>query len=303
MKRGQSGLSAVLAIDKPVGLSSHDVVNRVRAMAGERRVGHAGTLDPAASGLLIVCVGPATRLSSYIMGHDKRYVAHIRFGSATNTDDEEGEVIATAPVDDEVCDPFIATDFVSGLIGEHVQVPPTFCAIKKDGKTMYKLAREGIAPQLDERPYTIYDAALVGIEMGDEPVWTLELSVSKGTYIRAIARDIGEALGTRAHLCGLRRTACGDIAIAEAVTLEELAEGGIAAHALDPLTALSLPSLAMDGPDVVAIASGKTLTAPPHLADGECALTYNGRLLAIYACENDVLVPRTVIPGGVAGVR
>lgn len=163
MKRGQTNLSFLIGINKPSGITSHDVVNKIRHITGEGRVGHMGTLDPMASGVMLVGVGSAARLNNYLEGHDKSYIATIKFGQTTNTYDIEGEVLVTKPVPDQVHDQNFATDYLDNLIGVHVQVPPAFSAIKINGKPAYKAARKGDEITLPEREIEIYDAQLVEI--------------------------------------------------------------------------------------------------------------------------------------------
>ena len=220
-RRGATDLSGILAIDKPAGMTSHDVVDRVRRVTGERRVGHAGTLDPMATGLLVVLVGPATRLAPYLTAAEKTYDARIVFGAETDTDDAEGRVTATAPVPDEVGDPFFAAGTVASLVGTHEQVPPAFSAIKRGGVTAYEAARKGEALELEPRTIEVDRRRLLGVECVGEYAWDVEFAVSKGTYIRALARDLGRALDTAAHLGALRRTRSGTLALAQAHTLEE----------------------------------------------------------------------------------
>jgi tRNA pseudouridine55 synthase len=219
IKRGATDLSGIIAIDKPAGMTSHDVVSCLRRITGEGRIGHAGTLDPAATGLLLLCVGPATRLSDLIMASSKTYVARVVFGSATDTDDAEGVVIETAPIPAKVSDPEYARMVLTSFIGEQEQMPPHYSAIKKEGVKAYQLARKGKTPQLDPRTITIYELHL--LELGDN-YWDIECSVSKGTYIRSLARDIGEAVGTKAHVGSLRRTRSGAISVERAHELGEL---------------------------------------------------------------------------------
>lgn len=240
MKRGLSGLSLVVGVDKPLGLSSHDVVNRVRRIFGEKRVGHTGTLDPLASGALLVCVGPATRLNPYLTMDNKRYRFRVAFGAATETDDSAGEIIRTGPVPDEVFDPFFAGSFVAGLVGAHRQMPPVYSAIKVDGERSYKAARAGNIIELQPRDIEIYEAALVGVaadDNADYPSWDIVVHVSKGTYIRSLARDIGNALGVPAHVTMLRRETLGLLHTEECYDLEELEVVGESA-AIDPVSLL-----------------------------------------------------------------
>lgn len=305
MKRGESGINALIAIDKPLDITSHDVVDRVRRIVGERRVGHCGTLDPAASGVLLVGVGSATRLSPYLTGHDKTYEGRVAFGFSTDTDDADGRVLETAPVPDLLSDPAFAASFVEGLVGSHTQVPPAFCAIKRNGVTAYRAAREGEALELDPRAFSIERARLTGIDVDateGEVVWQVELSVSKGTYIRAIARDLGEALDTRAHLSGLRRLRSGRVGIEDAVDLEELEQRGVDAVCINPVTALGLPAVNLEEGDILPVYQGRTIDAGSHVDEGLCCLVYQNRLVSIHECVAGSLRPRTVFSGGVAGV-
>jgi tRNA pseudouridine55 synthase len=221
IKRGATDLCGVIAVDKPCGMTSHDVVDHLRRITGEGRVGHAGTLDPAATGLLLVCVGPATRLSDALMAGDKTYEARVVFGTATDTDDAEGAVIAAAPLPAELASADFARAVLAGFIGEQEQMPPRFSAIKKGGKKAYELARAGKPVELEPRRITIHALRLVEVGAGH---WDFEARVSKGTYLRSLARDIGEAVGSRAHLGALRRTRSGAVSVEQAHTLTKLEE-------------------------------------------------------------------------------
>jgi tRNA pseudouridine55 synthase len=304
-RRGATDLSGVLAVDKPGGCTSHDVVDRVRRITGERRVGHAGTLDPMATGLLVVLVGPATRLAPYLTAADKTYHARIAFGTQTDTDDADGRTVATAPVPDEVADPFFATGMVASLIGVHQQVPPAFSAIKVDGRTAYRSAREGDALELKSRAIEIAGAHLVGIGCTGEYAWDVELAVSKGTYIRALARDLGVALGTVAHLATLRRICSGTLDVATAHSLEAIADApDIRALFADPFEALDLPVIDLDAEAASLVANGASLDAGDVLdaavPDGAVALRHDRRLLAVYDLGGGTLSACSVIPGGVS---
>ena len=183
-KRGTTDLCLLLAVDKPSGMTSHDVVNRARRIFGERRIGHTGTLDPLASGVLPLCVGPATRLDNYLTGHDKSYVVSVVFGAATDTDDCEGQVIRTGEVPEEIFDPFFATTFVASLVGKSKQLPPAYSAIKVNGEKAYEAARKGRIIDLTPRDIEVYAAELLGIYGLDglePPRWDIAFSVSKGT--------------------------------------------------------------------------------------------------------------------------
>ena len=283
-------------------MTSHDVVSRVRRITGERRVGHAGTLDPMATGLLVVLVGPATRLAPYLTMARKSYEAHIVFGSQTDTDDAEGRTVATVPVPDEVVDPFFATGTVASLIGFHEQVPPAYSAIKVDGKVAYREARAGDALELKPRAIEIVEARLLGVQCEGEYAWDLELTVSKGTYIRSLARDLGFALGTRAHLGALRRTRSGGLDISDAHSLADLeACADIRVLFADTGRALDLPVVKLDRAAAERVANGRQLRADgfPLAPEGLVVLEHGNALLAIYEHTADVLSPRCVIPGGV----
>ena len=221
--------SGLVIIDKPGGMTSHDVVARVRRLAGTRKVGHAGTLDPMATGVLVVGVEKATRLLGYLMLTEKEYSATIRLGQTTSTDDAEGEITGTTTAEGVTIEAIDTA--VAGLTGEILQVPPAVSAIKVGGQRAYKLSRAGAAPELAARPVTVYEFNLTGIrrvEGATELAGLLDLDAtvrcSSGTYIRALARDLGVALGTGGHLIRLRRTRVGGYRAEDARTLEQLAE-------------------------------------------------------------------------------
>ncbi len=314
-KRGESGLAGILVVDKPEGLTSHDVVNRVRRALDEKRVGHAGTLDPMATGVLVVLVGPATRLAPYLTAAVKSYLARIVFGSATDTDDAEGRIVCSAPVPDEAADPFAAAGVVASLVGTHEQVPPAFSAIKVGGKTAYRAARAGETLALEPRTVEVVSARLAGVELEPEIAWDVELSVSKGTYIRALARDLGEAMGSAAHLGALRRTSSGHLTLDDAVALEQIARAGPQARKYfhDPVLALGLPALDIDEAAAAQVRDGRPLSisalgpesgSAAVIPTGLVPLRFEDRLLALYETLGDNLVPQVVFPGGIeAGAR
>ncbi|MFF5293341.1 tRNA pseudouridine(55) synthase TruB [Paractinoplanes globisporus] len=220
---GGSSADGLIVVDKPAGMTSHDVVARIRRLAKTRRVGHGGTLDPMATGVLIIGVGRATRLLTYVIGSSKSYAATIRLGQSTVTDDAEGEVTAVgavAGVGDEAIRAGLAAQR-----GEIDQVPSAVSAIKVNGERAYKRVREGETVELPARRVTISRLDVLDIRRVAEPeVIDVEVEVdcSSGTYIRAIARDLGAVLGVGGHLTALRRTAVGRMTLAEAVTLDEL---------------------------------------------------------------------------------
>ena len=215
----------LIVVDKPAGMTSHDVVARVRRLAKTRRVGHGGTLDPMATGVLIIGVNRATRLLTYVIGSGKSYTATVRLGETTVTDDAEGDVTArasTAAVTDDAIRAGLAAQ-----TGEIDQVPSAVSAIKINGERAYKRVRDGETVDLPARRVTVSRLDVLGIRRpGDPDVIDVDIDVtcSSGTYIRAIARDLGAALGVGGHLTALRRTAVGGLTLAEAATLDQLEE-------------------------------------------------------------------------------
>lgn len=295
-RRGTSGLCGVLVIDKPAGCTSHDVVARVRRACGERRVGHAGTLDPAATGVLVVLVGPYTRLEPYLSKQEKAYEATISFGRETDTDDAEGTVTREGRLPSSLADESFAREVLSGFEGESLQMPPAYSAIKVDGRVAHRAARAGEALELTPRPIIVHQAVLIGIQGGEAPSWDAAFRVSKGTYIRSLARDIGRAAGSAAHLSALRRTASGCASLAHARTLEEVesqaANGQIASLFHDPVELIDLPVLECAASD---IADGRPIAAPSP-AHPRYAIVVQQRLAAVYRHEGNTLRAEAVFP-------
>lgn len=211
-------IEGLICIDKPSGQSSHDVVNAVRRLAGIRRVGHAGTLDPLASGLLLVCLGRATRLLEYLVGQPKSYLATVQLGQETSTYDAEGEVMARHPVDISRQQLTTALDRFRGDIE---QLAPLYSAVKVGGQPLYRLARKGEPVERPARVVTIYQLDLLAWQGS---VLELRIHCSSGTYIRSIAHDLGQELGCGAFLTGLRRTDVGRYSLADAMPLTSLAQ-------------------------------------------------------------------------------
>jgi tRNA pseudouridine55 synthase len=213
--------SGLVIVDKPGGMTSHDVVARIRRLAHTRRVGHAGTLDPMATGVLVIGVEKATRLLGHLMLTEKTYAATIRLGQSTSTDDAEGEPTGGNPASG-VTRAALDTE-IAKLTGEILQVPSSVSAIKVNGQRAYKLTRAGEAPALAARPVTVYEFTVTAIrQVGDYLDLDATVRCSSGTYIRALARDLGTALGTGGHLTALRRTAVGPYTVAMAHTLNDL---------------------------------------------------------------------------------
>lgn len=302
MRRGESGLSGLIAIDKPAGMTSHDVVDRVRRIYGERRCGHAGTLDPAATGLLIVAVGPATRLCQHIGDKGKSYLAHIVFGTATDTDDAQGAVVEEAPVADDLAEHEVAERVLASFTGTIEQVPPRYSAIRKASRRAYEAARAGEEFELEPREVTVHAAHLLQVSRDDPDgtlTWDVVFDVSKGTYVRSLARDIGKAAGTCAHLGDLRRLTLGPVRLSMAHTLDELQGLPFDEACIDPVLALGVPAFELSVEDARKVASGGKLSLGLGMVGDLVAVTHRGRLLALYEHGATCYRPRTVIPGGV----
>ncbi|MBD3349760.1 MAG: tRNA pseudouridine(55) synthase TruB [Candidatus Eisenbacteria bacterium] len=210
-------LDRVLAIDKPSGLTSHDVVSRLRRSTGVRRIGHAGTLDPAATGVLVILIGKATRLSQFIVDTEKEYRGSIVLGTSTDTHDAEGSVLSERPV--EGLDERRLRRAMNEFTGRIEQVPPMTSAVKRDGRPLYELARKGVVVERKPRPITIHSFEFLRYE---EPRLEFALVCSKGTYVRRLAHDLGERLGTGAHLAELVRTRVGRFSLEQASPLSEV---------------------------------------------------------------------------------
>lgn len=208
-------MNGLLVLDKPSRVTSHDVVQRVRRALRVRQVGHTGTLDPMATGVLVICVGQATRVSEYLLGHDKAYRATIRLGVETDTYDATGEIVATRAVNVERAE---LEQALAQFVGELQQVPPMHSAIKRDGQKLYELARAGIEVEREARPVVIHSIELLDYQAPDV---SIDVRCSAGTYIRSLAHDLGAALGTGAHLSALRRTQVGPFGLDQAIGLAE----------------------------------------------------------------------------------
>ena len=293
-------MDGVLVCDKPAGMTSHDVVARVRRLAGQRRVGHGGTLDPPATGVLVLAIGRATRLLPFLPTEPKRYLAEVAFGAETDTLDATGTVTATA--DAAGVGEAGLRDALAGFVGPQLQVPPMVSAIKVGGERLYAKARRGEQVDRVPRPIVISELELVGFTAGERPRATLEVTCSGGTYVRSLAADLGRALGTLAHLATLRRTAVGRFTERDAHTLAELEDfaGGprsenLAAAVLDPAAAMaSTPTRALDGEEAAALANGRALE-PTGRPGPVAAVGPDGRLVAVVEDREGRARPRVVL--------
>ena len=319
MRRGSSGLNLLLGINKPVGMTSHDVVDIVRRALGERRVGHAGTLDPAAEGVMVIGVGQGTRLMGLLTADSKSYLATVRFGYETNTDDGEGEVTKTSPLTESLSDANYARNMLQGLLGEQEQVPPAYSAISVGGKRAYARARSGEEVVLEPRRVQVLEAQLISIDSGtlEAPAegarnevatldWQCAFTVSKGTYIRAIARDMGRAAGGAAHLARLCRTVSGTVTLAQCVSLErvrELGAKGVGGIALDPARSLGLPVRRLGDSELSDVTCGRMLDAGGVRRGKRVALVHDSRLLGVWESTGTRLMAKANFPQGIEGVR
>ncbi|MEG2008901.1 MAG: tRNA pseudouridine(55) synthase TruB [Oscillospiraceae bacterium] len=223
-------MNGILLVDKPMDFTSHDVIAKLRGMLHQRRIGHSGTLDPMATGLLAVFVGRATRGVEFAENHQKEYVATLRCGVSTDTQDITGNITKTS---EQAVSKEQLQAVLPKFTGDILQVPPMFSAVQIDGQRLYKLARNGIEVERKSRPVTIHKLEIIGESEGD---FILRVVCSKGTYIRTLCNDIGEALGTGGTLAALRRVSAGDFSLENALTLDEIqdlaAKGEIEAHLL-----------------------------------------------------------------------
>lgn len=283
----------VLVIDKPSGMTSHDVVDVIRKRFRTKKVGHAGTLDPDATGVLLVGVGRATRFLAYAQDAPKRYSASARFGTSTSSQDASGEVLGTRPCS------FTRDELARALekfTGDIEQIPPMVSAVRIGGERLHEKARRGETIDRPARPVTIYELDLAAFDEGDPPSADIEVLCSSGTFVRTLINDIGETLGCGAHMTNLRRTETGGFTIHEATPLDEVGE----AHLL-PLaeTVRILPSVNLSEEHATDVSFGRKLpaAAAPELADGALvALRSRGELVAVYRRDGDVLGADRVVP-------
>jgi len=269
----------LVIVDKPAGMTSHDVVGRCRRLFGTRKVGHAGTLDPMATGVLVVGIERATKILGLLTATDKTYVATIRLGQATSTEDAEGEVLQTVSavhvIDEQI------ENAVAALRGEIDQVPSAVSAIKVDGERAYKLVREGKAPELAARRVTISRFTVDAVRRIEDFVDVdVTVDCSSGTYIRALARDVGAALGVGGHLTALRRTKVGRYGLDEARTLEQLEDAAELSYSLDAACLLGFARRDLTDAETEDTRHGRALK--PAGIDGTYAATApDGRVIAL----------------------
>ncbi len=289
-----------LNVVKPPALTSHDVVQKVRKLA-RTKVGHTGTLDPAAAGVLVLSVGAATRLSQYLLDLQKSYRAEFTLGITTDTHDAEGTVACSRPVRGLAVRS--VRDTLAALTGEVEMIPPAYSAAHVGGRRAYELAREGKAIALQPRKVSIYQMRMVEFHDGDFPQVVVDIDCSKGTYVRSLAAILGEELGCGAYLSALVRTAVGHHRIEDAATLPELESDGIEAHLIRPADALAhLPAVTLDDRRIAVVRHGNGISDGVERQPGAMVrlLAPSGALMALAEYIRDdhgsYLQPRTVLP-------
>lgn len=283
-------MDGVLVIDKPAGVTSHDVVDEVRKRLKTKKVGHGGTLDPDATGVLFIGVGRATRFLSYAQSAPKTYRAEVVFGATTSTQDASGEVLETRPATFSRND---LEDRLPDFTGEIEQVPPMVSAVRIDGERLYEKARRGEEVERPARRVTIYELTLVDFTDEDGVAATLDITCSGGTYIRTLSHDLGEALGCGAHMATLRRIAAGGFTLDEAVPLDD-----VSLETLRPLADVvrDLPATEVSDEDAALVANGRPLFFEDGLDEGAAtAVRHGGRLLGVYRRAGRRLVPERVV--------
>ncbi len=297
-------MDGILNVNKAIGMTSHDVVARVRKLLKQKRVGHAGTLDPAASGVLPICIGQGTRVAEYLSESGKAYRADIRFGIVTDTYDVEGSILRTS--DTSELNLARIEELLPHFMGAQMQMPPLYSAIKLQGQPAYKRMRAGEEITLEARPVEIYALRIVNWQA---PLLTLDIECSKGTYIRSLAYDMGEQLGCGAHLAGLIRTRSGPFTLEKSSSLEQLADiitqGTLTAHIFAPDYAIQhYPALHLDEETAVRVLHGNTFhyDLPALQPESALARIYDskGCFLAIarWDAEGQVWQPKKVFEPG-----
>ncbi|WP_281178382.1 tRNA pseudouridine(55) synthase TruB [Nocardioides jensenii] len=286
-----AGAAGLVVVDKPGGMTSHDVVARVRRLAGTRKVGHAGTLDPMATGVLVLGVNRATRLLGHLMLTEKEYDATVRLGVATTTDDAEGEVLETTPAG------HLGEDAIRSALEQFVgaidQVPTAVSAIKVDGKRAYQRVRDGETVELKARPVTVHSLEVLDHRVvGDWLDVDISVRCSSGTYIRAIARDVGAALGVGGHLTALRRTAVGGFDLSVARTLDQLDDEFTMVPIADAARA-TFPAYELDEQQSVDVRVGRKLAI--ELAELTAVFAPDGEFLALYEPVSPGLAKPTAV--------
>ncbi|MCP5312371.1 MAG: tRNA pseudouridine(55) synthase TruB [Chromatiaceae bacterium] len=298
--RGRA-VSGILLLDKPLGLSSNHALQRVKRLFDARKAGHTGSLDPLADGMLPICLGDATKLSAFLLDADKHYVFRVRLGQTTATGDTEGEIVKERPTDGVTVDDINRT--LPRFVGEIQQLPPMYSALKHQGKRLYELAREGVVVERQPRTVHVHALTLGTVEL---PEFELRVHCSKGTYVRTLAEDIGEALGCGAHVVALRRTGVGPYTDYPMYTMDELER--VAAQGQSALDALLLPvdTALADWPEVRVSADsafylrqGQAVLVPKAPTSGWVRIFHGDQFLALGEVQDDGrIAPRRLMTGG-----
>ena len=289
-------MNGVLNLDKPAGITSHDVIARVRRICSTKRVGHAGTLDPGATGVLLVCVGSATRLVEHLVSQGKRYSAELVLGMRTDTQDISGTVLNTMSASKVTAEDL--QDALASYTGLIKQIPPMVSAVHHEGKRLYELARQGITVDRVARDIMVHSISFEEFRGGTLAKATLDIHCGKGTYVRTLCSDIGTDLGTGGCMGQLRRTAVGPYLITDSIRLDELTVDKAmkflrpASDALPWLPKYSLESQAEE----TDILHGRTIRAQIDNAETVCVVSSSARLIALARCADGVLYPSKVFP-------
>lgn len=284
-------MNGIIVVNKPLGKTSHDIVYFMRRLTGIKKIGHTGTLDPMASGVLPICIGSATKAADMLTLSDKRYTAELALGMTTDTQDAEGEVLTECAVNltaDEI------TDAIKSFEGDIEQVPPMYSAIKKDGKKLYELARKGIEVERKKRAVTIHEINIINIDL-ENYIVKIDVLCSKGTYIRTLCEDIGVKLGVGAYMNTLVRTKTGRFTIEESHTLDQLAkmkEKGTLSDAITQVDALfeEYPKIALNEKQTRSITNGIRMSYSGTEGQSYRLYDNSGQFLCISKCEDGRLV-------------
>ncbi len=292
-------MDGIININKPKGFTSHDVVAKLRGILKTKKIGHTGTLDPDAVGVLPVCVGCGTKVADMLTATEKEYLAEVTLGSKTDTQDASGTVIAAAEV--KICEEDILR-VTKEFVGEREQIPPMYSAIKQDGKKLYELARAGIEVERKPRPITIYEIEVLDIDLSSKK-FSIRVACSKGTYIRTLCQDIGDALGCYAHMSALTRTQSGQFYLADSITLEEVERraGEKDYSFLKPVDSVfhDLKPLYLSERKAQLVCNGVQVRTP-GLQEGTSYRVYNekGNFLTVSLAENGMLkIQKTFFQG------
>lgn len=289
--------SGFLVVDKPGGISSNALISRVKKATGIKKVGHAGTLDPMATGVVVVAIGPVTRLIRFIQDQPKEYLATAEFGVATDTLDADGSVLSREPMDFDLD---ALNELRPRFLGNICQVPPMVSALKHNGRRLYALAREGVVIEREAREVSIHELEFIDVGPGPYPQVEFRVVCGKGTYVRSLADDFASALGGSAHLTSLRRTRTGSLSLTEhGVDGDDLSDWSD--HLITPADALAdLPSIAIGGETAQAVSHGVRFVGGEmmSIAEGKAVriLNTNGDLIAVYSRTGDSCRPEVVLP-------